>query len=136
MNDRQIVITQQDSDRLRALIDALDDLGGRRDLAALSGELDRATIVAPEDVPSNVVTMNSTVVLRDVEHSTERTVSLVFPPDADIDAGAISVLAPVGTAILGFKEGDVIEWPVPSGLRRFRVEKVLYQPEAAGDMDR
>jgi regulator of nucleoside diphosphate kinase len=136
MDDRQIVITQQDSDRLRALIEALDDLGGRRDLAALIGELDRATIVAPGDIPPNVVTMNSTVVLRDVERSSDRTVSLVFPADADIDAGAISVLAPVGTAILGFKEGDVIDWPVPSGLRRFRVKKVLYQPEAAGDMDR
>lgn len=136
MDDRQIVITQQDSDRLRALIDALDDLVGRRDLAALIGELDRATIVAPEDIPPNVVTMNSTVVLRDVERSSDRTVSLVFPADADIDAGAISVLAPVGTAILGFKEGDIIDWPVPSGLRRFRVEKVLYQPEAAGDVDR
>lgn len=136
MDDRQIVITQHDSDRLRELIDALDDLSGRRDLEALLGELDRATIVAPEDIPPDVVTMNSTVVLHEVERDQEKTVSLVFPADADIDAGAVSVLAPVGTAILGFKKGDVIEWPVPAGLRRFRIEKILYQPEAAGDMDR
>lgn len=136
MDDRQIVITQHDADRLRELIDALDDLSGRRDLAALLGELDRATIVAPEEIPADVVTMNSTVVLHEVELDQEKTVSLVFPADADIDAGAISVLAPVGTAILGFKKGDVVEWPVPAGLRRFRIEQILYQPEAAGDMDR
>jgi len=136
MDDRQIVITQHDSDRLRELIAAIDDLGGRRDLAALLGEIDRATIVAPEDIPPDVVTMNSTVVLHEVERDQEKTVSLVFPADADIDAGAISVLAPVGTAILGFKKGDVIEWPVPAGFRRFRIEAVIYQPEAAGDMDR
>ncbi len=136
MVERQIVITQHDADRLRTLIDEMDDFGGRKDLAALAGELDRATIVAPEAIPSNTVTMNSSVILRDVEQSKEKTITLVFPADADIDAGAISVLAPVGTAILGFKEGDVIEWPVPSGLRRFLVEKVLYQPEAAGDLER
>ncbi len=136
MEDRQIVITQHDSDRLRELIAALDDLSGRRDLAALLAELDRATIVAPEDIPPDVVTMNSTVVLHEVERDQEKTVTLVFPADADIAAGAISVLAPVGTAILGFRKGDVIEWPVPAGLRRFRIEKVVYQPEAAGDMDR
>lgn len=136
MVERQIVITQHDADRLRTLIDEMDDFGGRKDLAALAGELDRATIVAPKAIPSNTVTMNSSVILRDVEQSKEKTITLVFPADADIDAGAISVLAPVGTAILGFKEGDVIEWPVPSGLRRFLVEKVLYQPEAAGDLER
>ncbi|NLE23442.1 MAG: nucleoside diphosphate kinase regulator [Actinobacteria bacterium] len=136
MDDRQIVITQNDADRLRQLIDALDDLSGRSDLTALLAELDRSTIVAPEDIPPDVVTMNSTVVLHEIERDQEKTISLVFPADADIDAGAISVLAPVGTAILGFKKGDVVEWPVPAGLRRFRIEKILYQPEAAGDMDR
>jgi regulator of nucleoside diphosphate kinase len=57
---------------------------------------------------------------------------LVFPGDADIDTGAISVLAPVGTAILGYAKGDVVEWTVPSGIRRISIEEVLYQPEAAG----
>lgn len=136
MDDRQIVITRYDSDRLRALIDALDDLSHRRDLMALLSELDRATIVAPEDIPPDVVTMNSTVVLRDVERDQEKTISLVFPADADIGSGAISVLAPIGTAILGFRKGDVVEWPVPAGMRKFCIEQILYQPEAAGDMDR
>ena len=80
--------------------------------------------------------MNSKVVLRDVDTSAEMTYSLVFPKNADVDAGAISILAPVGTAILGYREGDVIEWPVPSGMRRIRIEEILYQPEAAGDFHR
>jgi regulator of nucleoside diphosphate kinase len=61
------------------------------------------------------------------------TYRLVFPKDADVDAGAISVMAPVGMAILGYAVGDVVEWPVPSGSRRLSIEQVLYQPEAAGD---
>jgi len=80
-----------------------------------------------------VVTMNSKVILRDLDISEEMNYCLVFPKDADIASGAISVLAPVGTAILGYREGDIVEWPVPSGKRRIRIEKILYQPEAAGD---
>jgi regulator of nucleoside diphosphate kinase len=57
----------------------------------------------------------------------------VFPTEADFAEGKISVLAPIGTAILGYKQGDTIEWSVPSGLRRLKVEEILYQPEAAGD---
>ena len=60
-------------------------------------------------------------------------VTLVFPADADIDAGKLSVLSPVGTALLGYAEGDTVEWEVPAGKRRIRIEKILYQPEAAGD---
>jgi regulator of nucleoside diphosphate kinase len=105
----------------------------REDLEDLVGELARAKVVSSKKVPPDVVTMNSKVVLRDVDTSEEMTYSLVFPKDADVDVGAISILAPVGTAILGYSEGDVIEWPVPSGIRRIRIEKILYQPEAAGD---
>jgi regulator of nucleoside diphosphate kinase len=61
---------------------------------------------------------------------------LVYPADADMAHGRLSVLAPVGTAILGYRRGDVIEWPVPAGLRRLRVEEVLYQPERAGALHR
>jgi regulator of nucleoside diphosphate kinase len=59
--------------------------------------------------------------------------TLVFPEDADIDQNRISVLAPIGTAMLGYSVGDTIEWPVPEGLRRIQVKEILYQPEAAGD---
>ena len=61
--------------------------------------------------------------------------ALVFPQDADLAQGKISVLAPIGTAMLGYRVGDVFSWQVPSGERRIKVEAILYQPEAAGDYD-
>ena len=77
--------------------------------------------------------MRSTVRLRDLDSGKEMIYSLVFPNEADVDEGRISILAPVGTAMIGYRIGDTIEWEVPSGLRRLRVEEVLYQPEASGD---
>lgn len=135
MKGREIFITQNDRDRLEELIDVAEEFDdqNRQDLQGLQEELDRAKIVKPAKVPPGVVTMNSRVLLRDVDTSEEMTYTLVFPKDADIDTGAISVLAPVGTAILGYSEGDVVEWKVPSGRRRISIEKILYQPEAAGD---
>jgi regulator of nucleoside diphosphate kinase len=77
--------------------------------------------------------MNSRVELIDVDEKKPMIFTLTFPRDADIERGKLSVLSPVGTAILGHSEGDVIEWRVPAVLRRFKIEKVLYQPEAAVD---
>ena len=116
----------------------VEEFGGhdRRDIEALGKELSRAEIVLPKDVPPDVVTMNSKVVLRDIDTSEEMTCVLVFPKDANINAGAISILAPIGTAILGYAKGDVIEWPVPYGVRRISIEEILYQPEASGDFHR
>jgi regulator of nucleoside diphosphate kinase len=135
MADRKIYITEIDKARLEELIEVAEEFGSgnRTDLEALADELARAEIVASREVQPDVVTMNSKVVLRDIDTLKEMTCTLVFPRDADIDKGAISVLAPVGTAILGYSKGDVVEWPVPSGIRQFRIEKILYQPEAAGD---
>ena len=84
----------------------------------------------------DVVTMNSEVLVRDLDSKKEMTVTLVFPSEADLEQGKISILAPVGTALLGYRVGDTIEWKVPGRVRRLRVEKVLYQPEAAGDYHR
>jgi regulator of nucleoside diphosphate kinase len=79
--------------------------------------------------------MRSKVRLKDLVSGESNTYSLVFPTEANFAEGKISVLAPIGTAILGYKRGDTIEWPVPSGLRRLKVEEILYQPESAGDHD-
>lgn len=79
--------------------------------------------------------MNSRVRLKDVETGEEKIYTLVFPSDAAIEANKISILAPIGTAILGYKAGDLIEWPIPAGVKTFRIEAVLYQPEAAGRYD-
>ncbi len=134
MNQRGIFITEFDRDRLEELIEVAEEFGGknRKDLRDLQEELDRANIVKPEEIPPNAVTMNSRVLLRDLDTSEEMTFKLVFPRNANIDTGAISVLAPIGTAILGYTEGSIVEWKVPSGTKRISIEKILYQPEASG----
>ncbi len=132
---RKIYITSHDKLRLEKLISESAGQSGI-DLEPLAGELERAEIVSPREVPAGVVTMNSKVVLRDMASSEKLTYVLVFPNEADIDRGAISVLAPVGTAILGYSKGDEVEWKVPAGIRRLLIEEVLYQPEAAGDFHR
>jgi len=70
--------------------------------------------------------------VRDMKSGAEMDISVVFPSEADSEQGKISVLAPIGTALLGYRVGDVVEWKVPGGLRRLKVERILYQPEAAG----
>ena len=137
MKQRQIFITAFDKKRLDELIAVARELGehARDDLDDLVAELARAKVLEPKKVPANVVTMNSKVILHDLDTSEDLTYSLAFPNEADIDSGAISVLAPVGTAILGYREGNVVEWVVPSGKRRIRIEKILYQPEAAGNFN-
>jgi regulator of nucleoside diphosphate kinase len=131
-----IYINEVDLARLRKLIDLAREYGNdanRMYLDRLDGELERAEVVNPIDIPKDVVTMRSTVRLKDLDNGKEMVYSLVFPNEADIDEGKISVLAPVGTAMIGYRVGDVIEWEVPSGLRRLKVEEIIYQPEASGD---
>jgi regulator of nucleoside diphosphate kinase len=84
-----------------------------------------------EPVPADVVTMNSEVRLMDLDSGETKVYTLVFPSQAR-SKNAVSVLAPIGTAILGYRVGSVIEWRVPRGVRRLKVLAVLYQPEAAG----
>lgn len=131
MDIRHIYITEADINRLRPLIEALKD--SRDDLRGLEGELEHAHVVAPADVPPDVITMNSKARVRDLETDEEMTYTLVFPDKANIDEGKISVVAPIGTAMLGQRVGDEFEWEVPAGSVRLRVEEVLYQPEASGD---
>jgi regulator of nucleoside diphosphate kinase len=135
MSHKPIQITEFDRHRLQQLLEdaSRTNFRGREDLAGLQAELARAEIVAPRTVSHNVITMNSTVVLLDLEMGDEETYTLVFPEQADIAAGKISVLAPIGTAMLGYEVGDVFEWVVPAGTRRLQVKEIIYQPEAAGD---
>ena len=131
MGTRHIYITEADINRLRPLIEALKN--SRDDLRVLEGELEHAHVVAPADVPPDVITMNSKARVRDLETDEEMTYTLVFPDKANVDEGKISVVAPIGTAMLGQRVGDEFEWEVPAGSVRLRVEEVLYQPEASGD---
>ena len=129
--NRTIYITQSDMTRLRALLESMKS--SREDLKALRAELDQGRVVDSLEVPDDAVTMNSRVRLRDLDDGEEMIYTLVFPARANIDEGLLSVLAPVGTAVLGHRVGDIIEWPLPAGAIRLRVEEILYQPEAAGD---
>ncbi len=130
MNPRVIYITEADMRRLKPLIESMKT--SRDDLRGLQAELLQARVVAPKEVPPDVITMNSKARLRDLEDGEEVTYTLVFPDQANIEQGRISVVAPVGTAMLGHRVGDEFEWEVPAGSVRLRVEAVLYQPEAAG----
>jgi regulator of nucleoside diphosphate kinase len=137
MEPRDIYITKFDLARLRELVEVGLSFKerDREYLESLQTELDRAHIVDPAAIPHDVVTMNSRVRLKDRETGEETIFTLVFPSDADIEANKISILAPIGTAILGYRAGDLVEWPVPAGMKRLRIEAVLYQPEAAGRYD-
>jgi regulator of nucleoside diphosphate kinase len=130
-----IYVTELDYHRLSGLIERTRERNGvdRQYLNNLEAELDRAEIVDPKDIPADVVTMRSKVRLKDLVSEDSNTYSVVFPTEADFAEGKISVLAPIGTAILGFRKGDTIDRQVPSGLRKLKVEEVLYQPESAGD---
>ena len=134
MARRRIIITEHDHERLEVLLTSTfaKAIGPSAYLDDLRAELDRAEIVRPDKVPRNVVTMNSTVVLRDLDTKETETYTLVFPDAADIANNRLSVLAPVGTAILGERVGEVVRWRVPQGWRRLRVERVVYQPEREG----
>ena len=136
VKEATIYITEVDRRRLEKLIEIHGErsrLANQEYLHRLGLELDRAEVVAPEDVPEDVITMRSRARLRDLNTREEMIYTLVFPAEANFDEGKISVLAPVGTAMLGYRVGDTIEWQVPSGLRRLKVMEILYQPEAAGD---
>ena len=126
----QIYLTQTDMDRLMKLVEAHPGQG----LSMLEGELVRANVVPRAEIPSDVVTMNSRVIFENETTGERREVTLVFPANADIEAGRISVLVPVGTALLGLRAGQSIDWELPGGEKqRYRIVKVPFQPEAAGE---
>ena len=131
-DQRPIVLTRPDHERLRLLVETVR--ARRRweeiHLLALAEELESAEIVEPDAVPPDVVTMRSRVRVLDMVSGHESTYTISYPVEANLDAGKLSVLAPIGTALLGYREGDVVEWPVPGGVRVLKIEKLEHQPEA------
>ncbi len=126
-----ITITRQDFERLRGLVGARAGEPHHRVAEQLETELERARVVAPGDVPDDVITMNSTVVFED-QQGVRHEVDLVYPEEAA--PGRLSVLSPMGAALLGLSVGDSIEWPMPDGtVATLEVVVVSYQPEDAGD---
>jgi regulator of nucleoside diphosphate kinase len=132
LKNRNIIITAADHAELDNVITFTGKVSerARAELHALEGELRRAEIVTPEAISSDVITMNSRAELVDLETNEVMQFTLVLPRDAKIDEGKISVLAPLGTAMLGYRVGDEFEWHVPYGVRRLKVTNVHFQPEA------
>lgn len=128
----QIYITQFDLDRLRNLLDKRKPHGEYDE--ALSAELSRAEIIEPHAIPSDVVTMNSIVRLKD-EQSNSREYHLVFPEDADLAKNRISILSPVGCSLIGSRVGSSVVFPTPKGRKQLSIEAILYQPERSGVFD-
>jgi regulator of nucleoside diphosphate kinase len=129
-----IVLTNFDRNRLRNLLALFRERSSvvGSCLDALDHELARARIVPASEVPPDVVTMNSRVSLCDLESGERSTVSLVFPRARDTGDDAVPVLSPLGLALLGCRAGHVLSWDTPDGLRTLLIERVAYQPEAAG----
>lgn len=132
MRTNSILVTKADMSRLRTLLDwgHSGDGHDQGHVMMLSGELARASEIDLDDMPADVVTMNSRVGVRDPQRGTETFYTLVFPAEADAAAGRLSVLAPLGTALLGRCVGEEIVFHSPAGLRRLRIERILFQPEA------
>lgn len=127
---KTIYITATDKERLERIIASSES---SPNLEMLEEELARATIVDSRDIPSDVVTMNSRVLFKDLDTGEELEFTLVYPWEADLERAKISILAPVGAALLGLRVGDEIDWPLPSGkIRSLRILNMLFQPEASG----
>jgi regulator of nucleoside diphosphate kinase len=129
------ILTDVDHKRLQTTIQSIRAVGPpfRAYLPSLENLLQSAMVVPQDAVPANIVTMNSTIKTYDLRTREEDEFTLVYPQDSDILKGMVSILAPIGQAVLGTRQGTTLELRVPAGVRAFTIEKLLYQPEAAHD---
>ena len=133
MNEQNdIILTARDHAELSSVIAVTGKVSQRVkwELRLLENELKRARIVAAEEVPPDVITINTRAEFLDLETGERMEFTVVLPADANINDGKISVLAPLGTAMLGYRVGDEFVWHVPHGLRRLKVTKLHFQPQA------
>lgn len=133
MNTRNIFITENDKIKLKKLLDntKIISAGDLKTVTDLLDEIDRAQEIRDENLDESVVTMNSRVAILDLGNGQEYIYTIVYPEHANSSENKISILAPIGTALLGYKVGDIVEWEVPAGKRRFLIKAILFQPEAA-----
>lgn len=130
-----LTLSRLDVERLETLLEKTSPR--QFDTRNLQEELLRANVVEPQQMPADVVSMNSTIVLRNETNGDEREITLVYPHQADGSPGKVSILAPVGSALIGLKVGDSIDWPMPGGqTAKLHVLSIRFQPEAAGQYDR
>lgn len=131
VNKPNIIISEQDLHRLETMLEHQTVLTPT--MKHLEDELARAEVVEPQNVPTDVVSMNAKVLIT-IAPATESTeITLVYPHDFKGEKGQVNIIAPIGAAILGLAEGQDIEWPQPDGhMMKVKIEKVLYQPEREG----
>ena len=134
MQRLSVTVTDVDSHRIRKLIEnpPSSDRQEVRSLESLERDLSDAEVLPAVQIDPDIVTIGSQVRVRDLDTQRTRVIRVVLPASADADAGRISVLAPLGRAVLGRRVADHVEWRAPGGLRRLRVEAILYQPEREG----
>ncbi len=135
MEDRKLYISQYDQARLEEMIQQArrQQYRGSRDLRELQTLINMAEIVPDGQIPKDVAMMGSVVSVRDLDTEREQTYTLVWPEQTDLNEGKVSILAPMGAALLGRREGAEFDWVVPQGIRHLKIMKVLYQPEGMGD---
>ena len=133
MNDRPIYVTMLDTLKLRALLrrQTSASLRDQDHMRMLQAEIERAIVVEPDAMPPDVISMGSRVCVRDLVTGASSKYTLVFPEEANVAARRLSVLAPIGTALLGYRQGDEIVWKMPGGVRRLRIESVTPDSDAS-----
>ncbi|HNX23522.1 MAG TPA: nucleoside diphosphate kinase regulator [Spirochaetota bacterium] len=133
MKKKRLILNKRDYERLKEIIAQTGGASKKQYIRDLSIELENAEIVKPENIPPDFITMNSKIKFKDIESDESFVYTLVYPAEADSSKGKLSVLAPIGTALLGYRTGDVITWNVPDGVKNLMIEEILYQPEANKD---
>lgn len=133
----KILISSLDAIRIQSRIDKARNGGINApiNLVPLMNELNRAKKVEPAKVPKDLVTMNSIITLQHMKTEQITKLQIVYPEDADLTKKKISIFAPIGTALLGYRKGDIVSWDVPSGTAEFKILDIVYQPESEGDLD-
>ena len=131
----KIIINRLDYARIKKCINDAKQFKSISNAEAekLMKELDSAQIVTPENIPSNVVTMNSIVKVSFLNNNKQVQFQIVYPDQANFKENKISIFSPIATALIGYKVADEIEWIVPAGLTNIRIDEIIYQPEASGD---
>jgi len=131
MNSSPLYISRDDHTRLHLLVGAALQSGPSVALEKLRGELARATVIDPAAMPADIVTMGDRVKFEDLYSSEIEEYTLTYPDQSDIATGRLSILTPIGTALLGYRTGDIVDWPTPGGIRRLKIHQVTPRDEPA-----
>lgn len=133
----RIILSSLDYERIYNSINKAEESKSisEQEAQSLAGELEKAKIVEPQEMPDDIVTMNSKVKITFVKTDKQMELQIVYPQDADINQNLISIFSPIAAALIGYKVGDTIEWIVPSGPTSIKINEITYQPESVGQYD-